>query len=736
MYNLITPRQFYRRFISNILPVFLKKIIRKIYNHIKFIFYKITYSFKTSFFKRILVPKFLNIFLTFIKINRFSVGILKRKIIKINKNYSPPKSKPLVSIIIPVYNQFPFTLRCLFFILKSKVNASFEVIVVDDCSRDETQKFLKKLKFIKYFRNRKNQGFLKNCNKAAKVSKGEYLMMLNNDTQVEDYWLDNLLQTFIDFPKTGIVGSKLIYPDGTLQEAGGIIWKDGSAWNFGKYKYEKDPIFNYAREVDYCSGAAIMIPKEIFNKFGGFDEDYVPAYCEDSDFALKVRSGGYRVIYQPFSKVIHFEGISSGRNLNKGVKKYQVINSKKQFSKWKDFLKERPPNGIEVDKAKDRAHKFRVLFIDQNTPTPDQDSGSIDAYNQMIILRDLGFQVTFIPLSFGYSKKYSPQIQRIGIEAIYPPFINSLEDHLLENGERYDLIFISRGNTFNSCINQVKKYCPKAKILFHTVDLHFLREERQAKIENSKILTKQAKESKEREISAIRKADVSTVISKEELNIISRILPNHNIQLLPLARSVISATTSFESRKDILFVGGFRHEPNVDAVKYFVREIMPLLRKEIKGVRFYIAGSNITKEILNLGSEDIFILGFVEKIQPLMNRMKLSVAPLRYGAGLKGKVCASMASGLPVVASDIAAEGFNTTNQKDLLIANSPQEFCTQIKNIYFDKRLWEKISTNGLELAQKNFGPEMLYISLSKIVSSIGFKIKNNKIPLKLYEE
>lgn len=204
--------------------------------------------------------------------------------------------KPLVSVIFPVYGKVEYTLRCLASIAAKVPKAAYEVIVVDDCSPDDSAELLAMVDGIHLVRNEKNQGFIRSCNLGAKAAKGEYLLFLNNDTEVTAGWLDELVRTFDVFPGTGLVGSKLIYPDGRLQEAGCIMWQDGSAWNFGRFQDPSLPVYNYAREVDYCSGASIMVPKALFEELGGFDEDYLPAYCEDADLALKIRDKGYRVI--------------------------------------------------------------------------------------------------------------------------------------------------------------------------------------------------------------------------------------------------------------------------------------------------------------------------------------------------------------------------------------------------------------------------------------------------------
>jgi O-antigen biosynthesis protein len=391
-----------------------------------------------------------------------------------------------VSIIIPVHGKIDYTLRCLASIASAPPCTTFEVIVVDDCSPDNSFEVLSKIRGIRLLRNKENQGFICSCNTGANAARGEYLYFLNNDTEVTVGWLDELLRTFHEFPGTGLAGSKLIYPDSRLQEAGGIIWQNGSAWNFGRFKDPLQPIYNYAREVDYCSGASIMIPKLLFDELEGFDKHYLPAYGEDSDLALKIRSKGYRVIYQPLSTVIHFEGITSGIDTTQGAKAYQVENSKKLFERWQHRLVAHQPAGTDVDKAKDRRATRRVLVLDHLTPTPNQDAGSVTVFNLLLLLREMDFQVTFIPENnFLKVSEYTAALQRAGIEMLYAPHVTSVKQHLKACGERYDLALLFRPGLAERQIKTIRKYCPKAKVLFHTVDLHHLRMSREAAIQLS-----------------------------------------------------------------------------------------------------------------------------------------------------------------------------------------------------------------------------------------------------------
>ena len=646
-------------------------------------------------------------------------------------------SQPVVSIIIPVYGQCDYTLRCLASIADYPPAAPFEVIIVDDCSTDDSIEVLRRVQNIRLIGNSENKGFIRVCNIGASAAFGRYLYFLNNDTVVTLGWLDELVRTFHEFPGTGLVGSKLLYPDGSLQEAGCIIWRDGSACNFGRRHDASLPVYNYAREVDYCSGASIMVPKTLFDELGGFDEHYLPAYCEDADLALKIRDRGYRVIYQPLSTVFHFEGITSGTDMNRGVKAHQVENIKKLFHRWQQRLKDYQVKGEDVDAAKDRRATRRVLILDHCTPAPDQDSGSIDVYNIMFLLREMDFQVTFIPEdNFCYMPQYTEALQRIGIEALFEPHVISVKQHLKEYGSRYDLVFMFRVGVVERHIKAVREYCKKTKVIFNTVDLHYLRLEREAKLLNDDEKMRVAREIKNAEHAAIRAVNVATVISEEELKLLKPDLPDANLYLMPFFRNVPGSSKGFAGRRDIVFVGGYQHLPNVDAVKFFVFSVMPHLRRLLSGVRFYIVGSKPPAEIQLLASEDVIVTGFVENLEPLLDRMRVSVAPLRYGAGIKGKIGTALASGLPVVATSLAAEGMSLIDGETILIADDPENFAQKVSQLYNDETLWYRLSRAGISFAERAWGSDTGWNTLDLILRNAGFISAQRRYPLKLYAE
>ena len=646
-----------------------------------------------------------------------------------------PSAHPLVSVVIPIYGKIDYTLRCLASIAAHPPAAAFEVIVVDDCSPDDSVAVLNGVPGIRLVRNEVNQGFIRSCNHGARLALGEYVYFLNNDTEVLAGWMDELLRTFATFPGTGLAGSKLLYPDGRLQEAGGIIWQDASAWNFGRFQDPALPVYNYAREVDYISGASIMLTKALFDDLGGFDELYLPAYCEDADLALKVRARGYRVIYQPLSAVIHHEGISSGTDTSQGVKAYQIENFKKLYQRWHTQLDEHMPNGINVDAEKDRGATRRALVLDHCTPTPNQDAGSVIAYNIMLLLRDMGFQVTFIAEdNFLYMPEYTAALQRAGIEVLYAPYVISVEQHLVAHGARYDLVSLFRPGVVDRHLAAVRRYCPKAKALFHTVDLHFLRMSREAALQADAVKQRAADAMKQRELAAICLCDGAILHSTVELEMVRRDLPTANLHVFPLVMDIPGTRVAFAQREDIVFVGGYQHTPNVDAVQYFVAEVMPLLRQRLPGVRFYVVGSQPPPAILALAADDIVIKGFVDDLAPLLDTMRVSVAPLRYGAGIKGKIGSAMAQGLPVVATPLAAEGMSLTDGLNILIADGAAALADTIVRLYRDEALWNHISAEGVAFADAAWGAEAAWQSLAAITTNLGMPTERGERPLNLY--
>lgn len=649
----------------------------------------------------------------------------------------PAESSPVVSIVIPVHGKCEYTLRCLKSIADHRSSMPYEVIVVDDHSPDDSPKVLRTIRGIRLLTNPENAGFIRTCNRGAREARGEYIIFLNNDTEVTEGWLDELVRTFHEIPGTGLVGSKLVYPDGRLQEAGGIIWNDGSAWNFGRDQDPGLPEYNYAREVDYCSGASIMMPKALFKGLGGFDEHYVPAYCEDSDMALKVRSLGYSVIYQPHSVVVHHEGVTSGTDVTQGVKAHQVANNKKLYDRWRATLADHQAPGEFLDAAKDRGMKHRLLILDTSTPTPDQDAGSVTAINMMYLLHSMGFQVTFIPEdNFLYMPDYTAALQRMGVEVLYHPYCNSVEQHLREHGARYDAAFLFRIDVAEKHLPSIREHAPQARAVFLPTDLHYVRMRRGAELEGDEKKRQAAQLVKQNELRAVRAADATIVHSSFERDELLREIPDARAYMSPLILNVPERLVRvFGERRDVAFVGGYQHTPNVDAVEYFVRDIMPIMRRRLPGVRFLMVGSKMPKRIQRLAAEDIIATGFVADLPNFLGRVRVTVSPLRYGAGVKGKVGMAMSLGLPVVSTSMGTEGMGLVPGESIRLADEPEAFVEHIVDLYQNESSWNQLSAAGLQFARDTWGAEASRETLKQILEELGIpKIEENRHPLKLW--
>ncbi len=618
--------------------------------------------------------------------------------------------KPTVSIIVPVYNQFEYTYQCLKSIKEQSGDVSYEIIIADDCSTDITSQIKKIAGGIRVIRNKENLRFLKNCNNAAKHAKGEFILFLNNDTQVQENWLNPLIKIMRDDEKAGMVGSKLIYPDGWLQEAGGIVWNDASAWNYGNRKNPDDPEFNYVRETDYISGAAIMIRTSLWKEIGGFDERFAPAYYEDTDLAFEVRKHGFKVIYQPLSVVVHFEGISNGTDVNEGQKAYQVENCKKFFEKWKDVLeKDHFPNAENVFLAKDRSRfKKQMLVVDHYVPHYDQDAGGKCTYMYLLLMVKMGFKVTFIGDNFYKHEPYTTELNQKGIEVLYGNYYyNNWEEWLKNNLHYFDYVYLQRPHISVKYIDLVKQY-GRAKVFYFAHDLHHVREMREYELTHDPEKLESANKWKDIEYDLFSKADVGHVVGSYEQGVMQKVFPDKPIRNIPLyiyEDIPTDINKDFDKRKDILFVGGFGHPPNADAVLWFAENVFPKILAKIPDIKWHVVGGKVPDKVQALNSEHILIEGFLsdEELHKLYRSCKLAVVPLRYGAGVKGKVVEAAYFQIPMVTTPIGAEGIDS-GVGSMLVYEDPDIMAQEICNLYLDGAKLREMSDCGKKLIEKYY--------------------------------
>lgn len=626
-----------------------------------------------------------------------------------------PSATPDASIVIPIYGQLAYTLNALHALARHVSKYSFEIIVVDDCSPDASARWLAEIPAIRLHRQSVNGGFIESCNTGARLANGHYLVMLNNDTRVVSGWLDGLLDSFAtlgdDQSPVGLVGSKLFYPDGSLQEAGGILWRDGSAWNYGRNDDPGKPEYCYARQVDYVSGCSLAIRADLWREIGGFDAHYKPAYGEDSDMALKVRYRvGRGVWMQPLSRVIHYEGKTSGTDTSGGVKAYQIANARKLYERWASDLSTHRPNAEAPHLERDRGISKRALVLDATTPEPDKDAGSLTCFELMRALQANGYKVSFLAESnLLYLPEASGALQRAGIEVGYAPYTSSVTSWLEANGADIDVVLIFRNGVAARQMADVRKHCPNATVIFHSSDLHFLRLQREAELAGDAKLLRVAGETRRSELGIIRGADATIVHSTFEERLLLEVAPGANIATFPWILDPKGCKTPFDQRRDIAFLGGYRHPPNADAVRHFVEAIWPRIHAANPQMRFIIAGSEMPPDLAALdGKNNIVAMGYVADLDALFEKIRLTVAPIRYGAGIKGKVAMSFAYGVPSVLTSCAAEGMELRDGDIALIHDDPAAFADAVLALYDDPARWAAMSADALTFVEKTYGSHL----------------------------
>lgn len=633
---------------------------------------------------------------------------------------------PTVCIIVLCYNKLEHTIECLEQLHMVTPPDLYELIVVDNASTDGTKDYLRSLQERRVFGrlrivvNDENLGFVRGNNQAVKQSKSKYLVFLNNDTKPQAGWLEALVRLPEEDENVAAAGAKLVYPDGRLQEAGGIIYNDASGCNYGKFQNPSHPFYNYVREVDYCSGACLLVRTNLFNALGGFDERFAPAYYEDTDICFALRDAGYRVMYQPESVVMHFEGATAGTDLTSGAKRFQEINRSKFIEKWHIVLRNQPPpsaNRIDLARAAERIRGRRVLVAFEIPQMYDRSSGALRIHNLIRLLKANGNHVTYVCLNSSRFEgldlgPYVSKLRSMGV-LVYP-----LDEFDNPDNAFYEILtlleyaaallpFYYSAQRF---IPMIRELSPRTRIVIDSVDIHFLRGARQQKIDGNLAAWSFFIATKNKEIDVYRGADAVLTVTERDKAQLEKYLPSPPVFSVSDPHNAVAATPGFDKRQDIVFLAGFKHNPNVDAAIYFYKEIWPLVLLQLPSITWFIVGDSPPPEIQALAGDSIVVTGYVPDLEPYLQNARVAVAPIRFGAGMKGKIACSLAQGLPAVSTSIGAEGMGLVHGSSILVADSPVEFANNIVRLYTDRSLWNSLATNGKAILDDTLGDGLIY--------------------------
>ena len=424
-------------------------------------------------------------------------------------------------------------------------------------------------------------------------------------------------------------------------------------------------------------------------------------------------------MYCPASVVVHYEGKSNGTSTGSGIKQYQVLNSKKFRAKWFSDYKNHGVEGQTPHLEVDRASHFRVLVIDASTPRRNSDAGSYAAFQEMKLMMELGCKLTFIPANLAHMGVHTEYLQKLGVECLYYPFYQSIEQMLELRGEEFDAVYITRYQVAANSLEAIRAHTD-ARIIFNNADLHFLRELRES-LQSKSVDFSGPLATKEDELAVIDEVDVAICYTEAERAVItSHVLKEENIMRCPWVVKTRAYVRPFTDRKDIAFLGGYRHKPNVEAVEYFCEKVMPVLSQRMPDLVFKVYGSSIPEHFKDYASKNIEMHGFVEDVADIYDNVRLFVSPLLSGAGLKGKIIECMSSGLPAVISPVSAEGTGLVHSQSTFISDSVTDWCDYIEQLYSDETLWKKMSENSLSISESLYSPVEGKKRMKKILEAV----------------
>jgi GT2 family glycosyltransferase len=630
----------------------------------------------------------------------------------------PSSDTPSVSIVVVVWNRAELTFQCLRSIAEVD-DIDFELIVVDNGSADQTPELFQRIQGVRYVRNGENRFFSPAVNQGAGDARGEFLLLLNNDAILMPGAVRILVDAVRSSADVGAAGGKIVLLDGSLQEAGNIVWRDGSCLGYGRGDSPLASPYMFRRDVDYCSGALLVTRRRLFEQLGGLDEVFNPAYYEETDYCIRLREANYRVVYEPRSVILHYEFASSSPE---GAIDLQVRNRATFVQRHHDRLRSHmapdPENVLEARSA-DRSRR-RVLYIDDRVPHRHLGSGFPRANAIVRKLSEWGFAVTFYPVSITWEEW----------DKVYRSVPNDVEV-ILDSGEAgmgrfflsrrgyYDLVFVSRPHNMRT----LREFTDADPGLLEGIDLVYdaeavfaFREVQQMELDGRNASGELEKRTRA-EVELARVAHTVVSVSERE----AQVFRSHGIPRVEVLGHVHDRTPTprpFGERAGFLFVGAIHDttSPNGDSMTWFVREILPGIQAEDPDAGVSIIGVVSSEEILALESPAVRVLGPVEDLFDFYDSARVFIAPTRFSAGIPHKITEAAAHGIPVVATSTLAAQLDWTDGRELLVADTAPDFARQCVRLSSDQSLWETMRRNALDRVVDDYSNRVFEDALRRI--------------------
>jgi GT2 family glycosyltransferase len=604
-----------------------------------------------------------------------------------------------VSVIIPCHQRVGMLRLCLESLRRQNApDVTTEVIVLLNGTDPAAQAELtaEDLNDVTVLRSEVNFGFAAGCNLAAQEARGELLIFVNDDIEVERGWLSALVTAAAEEPEAGAVGSRVVLSSGALQEAGSVIWSDGTTLGVGRGLDADGGAYSYRRAVDYCSACALLVRRDVWEALGGFDESFLLGYYEDADLCLRIQQLGLKVFYEPSAVVSHHEHASSAPDaLNFLFKE----NHARFCEKWGERLREQlapapqEPTRVQEAVMLARGWPTRALVIDDRIPDARIGAG---AGRMLLAVRELaaaGYAVTVSPLDQATGDPLP--LGRLGVEIA----CEGLEDHLSRPEVVYEAVIISRPNNYRRALQSVRRHQPQAVVVYDAEALYHRRLERQAELADSAhraaALRELAAGARETEEGIGRAVDLVVCISDEEAQWVRDNGASCPVEVVPPFDPQLKfGAPGFAERRGLLFVAGWlagADSPNGDGLRWFVQDVLPLIEARIPWVQLYVSGACPPESLRWLEGPTVKFLGNVADLSTIHDAVRVVVVPLRYGAGVKLKALDAIARGVPLVGTSVGLEGIPFLDDATADLADDPSEFARATVALLEDRHLWER---------------------------------------------
>jgi len=620
----------------------------------------------------------------------------------------PTSDQPRVSILILTRHDPAMLRACLASIATGTPGGrlAYEIVLVLNGADPGVVDFAtRQLDGVRVLHSDVNLGFGGGMNRAARHARGELLLLLNDDVEVEPGWLEPLVETLDAHPEAAAVGSRSLFTDGRVQEAGSVLFSDGSTAPVGRGLPAGSTAWSFVRKVDYCSANSLLVRRTVFDEVGGFDSRYFPAYYEDTDLALAMRTAGYSILYDGRSRIRHLESQSTTTHFKHFLFRRNV---EKLREKWRSELAKqlpRPagggPDGPVPETllpaiARARGDLPRVLVVDDMLPIRSLGAGFVLTHN-------LGAEAGFDHYELSVFATMHPGADPLSVAGLgYNVLADDLETTLRDPKQRFDAVVLCRPDNFDAFSAKVHRHQPQAAVVYVAEALFGVRFEREAALADAdgpsrrgSALRKDAEESWRIETRAVREADRIVSVSPEECRKLRGIDGAKPVDLVFPLQSDIALTPADPGTRDgVLYTSSWTAQdettPNADGMRWFCADVLPNITGILPWTKLRATGSNPPASVRRLAGAHVELTGFVPDLRDVYERARVVVVPLRYGAGVKNKTVEALQYGVPVVTTTIGAEGIEVPDGlAPMIITDDPAEFATAVVQLLTDGHEW-----------------------------------------------